>query len=141
MDGIGIGMRTGTGETGTREIPAVATSENDETQAGGTEKRTGIGTTGTRGKATRIGMQSMMVRWITSGKHGRIRSLKIRGNHPRNRKVQHAHIHSFDLSTDRYRYDVARGLSQRNHRSLLRRKQSMRKLTQESPRRAKPWRP
>ena len=81
MDGIGIGMKTGTGETGTREIPAVATSENDETQAGGTEKRTGIGTTGTR-----VGTQSVVVRGITSGKHGWVRSL-------RNRKVQHVQIH------------------------------------------------
>lgn len=98
-DGIGIGMRTGTGETGTRGIPAVATSENDETQVGGTEKRTGIGTTGTRGTAIRVGMQSVMVRGITSGKYRWIRSLRIRGIHPRNRKVQqHTHIHPFDLS-------------------------------------------
>jgi hypothetical protein len=88
MDGIGIGMKTGTGEIGTRGIPAVVTSGNDETRVGRTEKRTGIGTTGTR-----AGMQSMMVSEITSGKHGRVQSLRIRGNHLRNRKVQHAHIH------------------------------------------------
>jgi hypothetical protein len=101
MEGIGIGTRTGTGETGTRGIPGVAMSENDETQVGGMGKRTGIDTTRTRGKATRVGMQSVMTRKAASGKHGWIRSLRIRRNLLHNRKV-HTYIRPFDLSTDRY---------------------------------------
>jgi hypothetical protein len=93
MEGIGIGTRTGTGETGTRGIPGAAMSENDETQVGGMGKRTGIDTTRTRGKATRVGMPSVMTRRVASGKHGWIRSLRIRRNHLHNRKV-HTHVHS-----------------------------------------------
>jgi hypothetical protein len=103
IDATMEGMRTSA--TGIRGSPVVAMSETDERQVGGTEKKIGIGMTGTRGKATRVGIQSAMTRGVASAKHGWIQSPGRRGK-PRNRKV-HIYI-LFGLSTDRHRCDHAR---------------------------------
>lgn len=97
-----------TGETGIRGTPVAAMNETDEMPVEETEKKTGVGMTGTGGKATRAGTQSMMTRGVPSGRHGWIPSPRTRGN-PHNRKV-HTHTSSLlDVSkTDRYRCVYAR---------------------------------
>lgn len=61
-----IGMRTG--ETGIPGSPVGVMSETDEMElGGGTERRTGIGMTGRRGKARRTGMQSPSRRGSLNG--------------------------------------------------------------------------
>jgi hypothetical protein len=73
-----IGTRTG--EKGIPGSPVGAMNESDETHLGGTERRTGIGMTGRRGKARRVGMQSPSRRELVSGVYGWILSPGRQGN-------------------------------------------------------------
>ena len=70
IDVTTVEIGTMTDGTGTRGSPIAAMSESDEMQVGGTEKRTGIGMTGTRGKARRVVMRSVRQRGIVSRAHG-----------------------------------------------------------------------
>jgi len=99
MEGIGMTTR----ETGIRATPVAAMNETGEMPVGETEKKTGVGMTGTGGKATRAGTQSVMTRGVASGRQW-IPSPRTRGNpHNRNRKV-HTHVFPFrSIKTDRYR--------------------------------------
>ena len=94
-----------TGETRIRASPVAAMNETDGMPAGETERKTGAGMTGTGGKATRVGTQSVtMTRGAASGRYGWIPSPWTRGNRPHNRKVVAHTFPSLDVSkTDRYR--------------------------------------
>jgi len=80
MEGIG---RT-TGEIGIPGTHVAAMNESDETHLGETEKKTGIGTSGTRGMSRRVRMQSTVQRGLVSGVCRWIQSPGRQGN-PQNR--------------------------------------------------------
>jgi len=88
-------IRVTTSETGIHATPVAAMNETGEMPVGETEKKTGVGMTGTGGKATRVGT-SVMTRGVASGRHGWIPNPRTRGN-PHNRKV-HTHFFPLDVS-------------------------------------------
>lgn len=100
----GKGMTTG--ETGIRGSPVAAMNETDEMLVGETERKTGVGMTGTGRKATRVGTQSVMTRGVASGRHRWIPSPRTRGN-LLNREV-HTPLPFRRIKTDRYRCVNAR---------------------------------
>ena len=100
------GIEMTTSETGIHGNLVAVTNETDGMPVGETEKKTGVGMTGTGGKATRVGTQSaMMTRGAVSGRHGQIPSPRTREN-PHSRKV--APLPFGGIKADRYRCVYAR---------------------------------